>query len=154
MAYSTIQEMTGRAFADNLVMIGSPFKAYNGSSNTGHLWDVVGTAEDIYWGAENYTQWHHYNEGYWNDWYCYPINGEVTCTGDPEEDYDPKQDLYANSNVTKCDLIGEGHGIDENGTFGGIKCYGGGQNFEEPASSEDAVTAFADFLKIHVGIGR
>ena len=165
IAYSTAQEITGQAFVDNLVMYGSPFKARNGSSNIGHLWDIVGTKDTSYksyWGFEAVKEWHRYNEGYTKEVICNTDPyGHMICSKGQREIYDKGHDLYSNSNVTRCDLIGEEHGLglrngtyDEKAKFGGIKCYGGGQDFEAPASDQLLIPAFANFLVDRVGIGK
>jgi RHS repeat-associated protein len=65
MAYSTAQKLRGRVFVDNLVMFGAPFRAYNGMSNIGRLWNLRGEQDTFLSGLGQYAfGWDSYNEGY------------------------------------------------------------------------------------------
>jgi hypothetical protein len=49
IAYTTAQRLSGRLFVDNLVMFGSPWRAYNGTNNIGHIWEVWAQGDLNYW---------------------------------------------------------------------------------------------------------
>jgi hypothetical protein len=42
IAYTTAQKLTGKLFVDKMILLGSPYHAYNGTANIGELWEIWG----------------------------------------------------------------------------------------------------------------
>jgi len=45
IAYATAQQLEGRLIVDNLILLGSPWRAYNGTNNIGHIWEIWGLGD-------------------------------------------------------------------------------------------------------------
>ena len=163
MAYSTAQELTGRMFVDNLVLLGAPFRAYNRLGNIGYIWDLVGQNDTEMFGkgGEKKLGWDHYNRGY----RYVPTYGTI---------HVPDEDIYQYG-ASKCTLYGPqyihyGNGdyfeartsfIDNSNAtvnlpFNGALCSVGGtlQGFSLPANDKSRLENLVNFLINVVGIGR
>jgi hypothetical protein len=116
IAYTTSQRLVGRLFVDNLIMFGSPWKAYNGTNNIGHIWEVWAERDlnfplldynHNYGGLANFFLGsREYNEG----WEYQPPNPYAPCVNGQCENwhrvYNSAHDIYKNINVRR-DVFGD-----------------------------------------------
>jgi RHS repeat-associated protein len=155
IAYSTAQDLKGRLFVDNLVLMGAAYLAYNGVSNIGHIWELWGEYDlygnDLMWGGSaggnlyKLSGWDLLNEGYRG--ISIPI-------------YTPSQDIYRHG-ATRC-IFQNGNQpyvhynsyMNRDETDSGVTCSLGGTYQRDAQSNLSRMEAMISFLINVVGIGR
>jgi RHS repeat-associated protein len=147
IAYSTAQELAGDLHIDKLVNIASPYRAYNGGSNIGALWEIWGESDFSILGNPleslggfmyNLTGWETDNQSYKGRGIYNASEGGTMCMFKDVDGQPYFHNTYFSNSLST----------------GSVKCLGARPYQHEVSYTETRADGLLDLLVNVIGVGR